>query len=147
MWLRARIWKGGEVVGTIGLSADPDVPGRYHGRSASLPEGDYEVSVRAAGYSTTALKARSEFVVSPPESGELAQTAANVELLQQMANASKGVYLSEEELSRLPELLDPLSSGRVVESSMVIWQSYWWLCAMILLLALEWLLRKRVGLL
>lgn len=143
----ALIWDGAEVVGTVGLAADPDVPGLYHGRSASLPEGDYEVSVRAAGYSTSALKARSEFVVAPPESGELAQTAANVELLQQMANASKGVYLREEELSRLPELLDPLSSGRVVESSTVIWQSYWWFCAMILLLALEWILRKRAGLL
>jgi hypothetical protein len=143
----ALIWKGGEVVGTIGLSADPDVPGRYHGRSASLPEGDYEVSVRAAGYSTTALKARSEFVVSPPESGELAQTAANVELLEQMSNVSRGVYLTEEQMAKLPELLDPLSSGRVVESSMVIWQSYWWFSAMIVLLALEWFLRKRAGLL
>ncbi|MFT4559350.1 MAG: hypothetical protein ACI92S_004740, partial [Planctomycetaceae bacterium] len=46
-----------------------------------------------------------------------------------------------------PELLDPLSSGRVVESSMLIWQSYWWFAAMILLLAVEWILRKRAGLL
>ena len=143
----ALVWKGEEVVGTVGLTADPDVPGLYHGRSASLPEGDYEVSVRAAGYSTTALKARSEFVVSPPESGELAQTAANVELLEQMSNASRGVYLREEQMGKLPELLDPLSSGRVVESSMVIWQSYWWFAAMILLLAVEWILRKRAGLL
>jgi hypothetical protein len=143
----ALIWKGEEVVGTVGLAADPDVPGLYHGRSASLPEGDYEVSVRAAGYSTTALKARSEFVVSPPESGELTQTAANVELLEQMSNASRGVYLREEQMGKLPELLDPLSSGRVVESSMVIWQSYWWFAAMILLLAIEWILRKRAGLL
>jgi hypothetical protein len=143
----ALIWDGAEVVGTVGLAADPDVPGLYHGRSATLPEGNYEVSVRAAGYTTTALKARSEFVVLPPESGELAQTAANVELLKQMSNASKGVYLREEELGRLPELLAPLSSGRVVESSIVIWQSYWWFCAMILLLALEWILRKQAGLL
>ena len=143
----ALIWKGEEVVGTVGLAADPDVPGLYHGRSASLPEGDYEVSVRAAGYSTTALKARSEFVVSPPESGELEQTAANIELLEQMSNASRGVYLREEQMGKLPELLDPLSSGRVVESSMVIWQSYWWFAAMILLLAIEWILRKRAGLL
>ncbi|MFT4557229.1 MAG: hypothetical protein ACI92S_002592, partial [Planctomycetaceae bacterium] len=143
----ALVWKGEEVVGTVGLTADPDVPGLYHGRSASLPEGDYEVSVQAAGYSTAALKARSEFVVSPPESGELAQTAANVELLEQMANASGGVYLREEQIGKLPELLDPLSSGRVVESSMVIWQSYWWFAAMILLLAVEWILRKRAGLL
>ena len=143
----ALVWKGEEVVGTVGLTADPDVPGLYHGRSASLPEGDYEVSVQAAGYSTAALKARSEFVVSPPESRELAQTAANVELLEQMADASRGVYLREEQIGKLPELLDPLSSGRVVESSMVIWQSYWWFAAMILLLAVEWILRKRAGLL
>ncbi|MCA8991581.1 MAG: VWA domain-containing protein [Planctomycetaceae bacterium] len=143
----ALIWKDGEIVGTVGLTADENVPGMYTGRSASLGEGDYEVSVRAAGYSSTALKARSEFVVRPPETAEMNQTAVNIELLQEMANASGGVYLREEELSKLPELLEPLSSGRVVESTTVIWQSYWWFGAMVLLLSLEWLLRKRAGLL
>ncbi|MEJ7592522.1 MAG: VWA domain-containing protein [Planctomycetaceae bacterium] len=143
----ALIWKDGRVVSTVSLNADNDVPGIYRGRSGALPEGEYEVSVRASGYSESALKARSRFVVLPPESGEMTQTAANEQLLKQMALASGGVFLREEDMDRLPELLSPLSSGRVVESETLIWQSYWWFASIVMLLTVEWVLRKRAGLL
>lgn len=143
----ALVWKEGRIVSTVSLTPDADVPGIYRGRVAALPEGEYEVSVRAAGYSDAALKARSRFVVLPPESGEMTQTSANETLLKQIAAASGGDYLREEELFRLPELLSPLSSGRVVESDTQIWQSYWWFAAIVILLTVEWVLRKRAGLL
>jgi hypothetical protein len=143
----ALVWKDGRIVSTVSLSADGAIPGIYRGRFGELPEGNYEVSVRASGYSDAVLKARSQFVVLPPESGEMTQTAANETLLKQMAAASGGAFLREEELSSLPELLAPLSSGRVVESDSVIWQSYWWFAAIVILLTAEWMLRKRAGLL
>ncbi|HRA86609.1 MAG TPA: VWA domain-containing protein [Planctomycetaceae bacterium] len=143
----ALVWKNGRIVSTISLNADADVPGIYRGRFGALPEGDYEVSVRASGYSESALKARSRFVVLPPESGEMTQTAANEPLLKQIAAASGGAFLREEDMSLLPELLSPLSTGRVIESDTLIWQSYWWFAAIILLLTVEWILRKRAGLL
>ena len=143
----ALVWKDGRIVSTVSLNADADVPGIYRGRIAALPEGEYEVSLRAAGYSDSALKARSQFVVLPPESGEMTQTAANESLLKQMAVDTGGAFLREEEMSSLPELLSPLSSGRVVESETLIWQSYWWFAAIVLLLTVEWVLRKRAGLL
>jgi hypothetical protein len=61
--------------------------------------------------------------------------------------ASGGMFLREEDISRLPELLSPFSSGRVVESETLIWQSYWWFAAIVMLLTVEWVLRKRGGLL
>jgi uncharacterized membrane protein len=143
----ALVWRDGRIVSTVSLTPDADVPGIYRGRVAALPEGEYEVSVRAAGYSDAALKARSRFVVLPPESGEMTQTSANETLLKQIAAASGGDYLREEELYRLTELLSPLSSGRVVESDTQIWQSYWWFAAIVILLTAEWVLRKRAGLL
>ena len=143
----ALVWKDDRIVSTVSLNADPDVPGIYRGGFGSLPEGDYEVSVRASGYSDSALKARSQFVVLPPESGEMTLTAANEPLLSEMAAASGGVSLREEEMYRLPELLSPLSHGRVVESDTLIWQSYWWFMTIVILLTAEWLLRKRAGLL
>jgi len=143
----ALVWRDGRIVSTVSLTPDGDVPGIYRGRVAALPEGEYEVSVRAAGYSDAALKARSRFVVLPPESGEMTQTSANETLLKQIAAASGGDYLREEELYRLTELLSPLSSGRVVESDTQIWQSYWWFAAIVILLTAEWVLRKRAGLL
>lgn len=143
----ALVWKDGRIVSTVSLNADPDVPGIYRGRIAALPEGEYEVSIRAAGYSDAALKARSGFVVLPPESGEMTQTAANESLLKQIAADTGGAFLREEEIGRLPELLSPLSSGRVVESETLIWQSYWWFAVIVMLLTAEWVLRKRAGLL
>ncbi|HRX81768.1 MAG TPA: VWA domain-containing protein, partial [Pirellulaceae bacterium] len=135
------------VVSTIGLTPDADVPGIYRGRSGSLDEGEYEVSVRASGYSQDALKARSQFVVLPVESSELENTASNEALLQQMAAESGGVFLREEQMGKLSALLSPLSNGRVVETDTLLWQSYWWFAAIIFLLTLEWFLRKRAGLL
>ncbi len=143
----ALVWKNERIVSTVSLSADPDVPGMYRGNSGTLGEGEYEVSIRASGFSQEALKARGNFVVLPPESNELEQTACNEELLKQMAAESGGVYLREEQLGRLAKLLSPLSSGRVVESDTLLWQSYWWFAAMIVLLTMEWFLRKRAGLL
>lgn len=143
----ALIWKGGQIVGTVPLTADAAVPGLYAGKSASLDSGEYEVTVRVAGYADAALKARSEFVVELPQSAELAETSANLELLREMAAAGQGTLLLEEEIGRLPDLLSPLSSGRVVESDTQLWQSPWCFVAMILLLTIEWILRKRSGLL
>ena len=143
----ALVWKDGRTVSTVSLTEDPDVPGMYRGNSGSLTEGDYEVSIRASGFSQEALKAKGRFVVRPQDSGELEQTACNEQLLQQMAAESGGVYLREEQLGRLADLLSPFSSGRVVLSNTVLWQSYWWFAAMIGLLAVEWFLRKRAGLL
>lgn len=143
----ALVWKDGRVNSTVSLISDPDVPGIYRGRTGALTAGDHEVSIRASGFSSEALKARGQFVVLPPESGELDNSACNEILLKQMAAASNGSYLREEHIDQLVELLSPLSSGRVVESDTLLWQSYWWFAAIVILLTLEWFLRKRAGLL
>jgi hypothetical protein len=77
----------------------------------------------------------------------MTESSINEELLKQMASDSNGEYLREEEMARLPELLEPLSNGRIVESETLLWQSYWWFVPMIFLLTAEWILRKRAGLL
>jgi hypothetical protein len=64
-----------------------------------------------------------------------------------MAAISGGEYLREENINRLADLLAPLSEGRVVESDTVLWQSYWWFLPIIVLLTIEWIVRKRVGML
>ena len=143
----ALVWKDDRVVGQISLAADDNLPGIYRGQFGRLPQGEYEVSVQAAGFSASALKARTRFSILPVETSEMTQTAVNHALLHQMASASGGMYLPEEDFGRLNVLLEPFSDGRVVESDTLIWQSYWWFAAIILLLTLEWLLRKRAGLL
>ncbi len=143
----ALLWQNGQIVSTLTLTPESTGNGIYRGRTAPLAEGEYEVSVRAAGFSGEALKARTSFVVEAPRTGETDQIACNDELLSQMALDSGGQFLREEEIGRLPELLRPLSNGRVVESDTLLWQSPWWFAAIIGLLTVEWMLRKRAGLL
>lgn len=143
----ALLWKDDRVVATTTLQPDPAVPGIYQGVTAQLEKGEYRVSVQASGFSQEALKATSRFVVLPRDSGELEESAANLPLLQQMAAESGGVCLREEDIGQLVSLLNPLSQGRITESETLIWQSYWWFASIVGLLAMEWFLRKRAGLL
>ena len=144
--VEALMWNGDQVVGAVFLSPDPQNPGFYFGETAPLAPGDYEVSIRASGFPADSMKARSGFSVAPQTFVELQRVACNQELLKQMSAESKGEFLLEEDFQRLPELLEPLSSGRLVESDTLLWQSYWWFALIIGLLAFEWWLRKRGGL-
>ena len=141
----ALVWKDGRVVSRVNLSADPNAGGLFLGKSAALSEGSHEVTVRVTGFTDEQTKARTEFVVQAPETGETALLACNEVLLQDMAKESGGQYLREEQAGQLTRILDPLSSGRVVESDTLLWQSWWWFGAIMTLLGAEWYMRKRAG--
>ena len=64
----------------------------------------------------------------------------------EMSIASGSQYPREDD-ARLPDLLAPMSRGRVVESDTVLWQGYWWFIPNVGLLTAEWITRKRVWML
>jgi len=39
-----------------------------------------------------------------------------------------------------------MSKGRIEESETILWQSWWWFVPIVGLLTIEWILRKRSGL-
>lgn len=139
--------RAGEVVATIPLEADSSVDGVYRGRSGVLPAGNYEVQVRASGYSEESLSLKAPFLVEEATSAERATTSLNRPLLSELALAGGGSFLHEDHVAQLPKLLEPFSAGRVVETEIALGESYWWFAAIMLLLTVEWLLRKRHGLL
>jgi hypothetical protein len=143
----ALLWQDGRIVSTVTLAPDDNQSGIYRGRTGPLAEGQYEVSVRASGFSNDALRARTGFLVQPPKSRERELVSCNDELLEEIARSSGGTFMREEQAGELADLLIPLSSGRIIESDTLLWQSYWWFAAIVLLLSIEWLLRKRAGLL
>ena len=143
----ALLWQQGRVVATVSLAAEGSGQGTYRGRTGPLGKGNYDVTVRASGFSSDALKARTSFVVLPREDQEMQRVSCNEDLLREMALASGGQFLREEQMSQLEQWLRPLSSGRVIESDTLLWQSYWWFAAIVGLLTVEWMLRKRAGLL
>ncbi len=143
----AVLFRDGTRVATIRLTPDDNAGGLFRGKTSALEPGNYELSVESIAIPSNELKARTEFKVEPRETGELTQLSLNEDLLRQMSAASGGQYLREEDLGRLPDLLAPMSQGRIVESDTVLWQSYWWFIPIVLLLTIEWIIRKRVGML
>lgn len=143
----AVLYRDGRRVATIRLSPEENAGGLLRGRTAALEPGSYEVAVESAAIAERDAKARTSFKVEPLETGELTQLSLNEELLRQMSAITGGEYLREENIDRLIELLAPMSQGRVVESDTVLWQSYWWFIPIVLLLTIEWIIRKRVWML
>jgi len=120
--------------------------GQYRAVSAALSEGEYEVGVSVEGFSELETKARASFAVEPRKGPELAHLNSDEELLKSIAVASNGAFLREEDAGRLAGLLKPLSAGRTVITETRLAESYWWFVPVILLLTLEWVVRKRIGL-
>ena len=142
---RAVLWREGERVASVALNADEGRPDLLRGRTAQLEPGAYTVGVESAKAGRE-LPLRVSFEVGSQAVGELAELSLNEELLKRIAAESGGKYLREEFSAQLREMVASLETGRVVETETVLWQSYWWFSAVLLLLSLEWILRKRLGL-
>jgi hypothetical protein len=139
------LYRDGQKVATITLN--PDASGLYRGKTASLEPGSYEVAVESAMVPDGQLKARTQFKVVQRESAERSLLSMNEDLLRQVSVAGAGEFFREEQCDELVKKLAPLSSGEVQETDTVLWQSWWWFGAIVALLTVEWILRKRSGML
>jgi hypothetical protein len=144
----AWIYRDGRKVASVKLEADENRGGAFHGSTGPLAPGKYEVRVRAEGAPEPDARVRTEFVVRPPEAGELAVLHAQEDLLRQIASQSAGgEFFREEDAGDLVSRLEPLSKERVFESDTALWQSWWWFLPIVALLTLEWVTRKWAGML
>ena len=143
----AVLFRDGVKVATIRLAPDENSGGLFRGKTAGLEPGNYEVAVQSVAIAERDAKARTDFKVEPRATGELTQLNLNEDLLRQMSAAGGGEYLREENIDRLFPLLAPMSQGRVIESDTLLWQSFWWFIPIVLLLTVEWIIRKRAGML
>ena len=141
----AVLFRDGQKVATISLS--PDAGGLYRGKSAALEPGNYEMAVESAVVPEGQLKARTQFKVAARESGERTLLSLNEDLLRQISTASGGEYYREEQSDALVAAIKGLSDGRVEEHDTVLWQDWPWFAVIVGLLTLEWILRKRAGML
>lgn len=141
----AALYKDGQKVATITLTPDPG--GLYRGKTAALEPGNYEVAVETAAVPEGQLRARTQFTVTARESAERTILSLNEDLLRQISNASGGEYVREERADSLIDKLAPLSAGKVEESDTVLWQDWWWFTPIVALLTIEWIVRKRSGML
>jgi len=124
--------------------------GRFEGAYDPLPEGDYTYSARVVADGRQISEEKGRFSVGGLNT-EFLDTKANKHVLQQIALHTGGQYYEPEDLHRLPDDLASLSGFRVrevnISQQLELWNKTWMLGCLIALLAVEWFLRKRHGML
>jgi hypothetical protein len=144
--VQAIVESDGQPPRVIALAGTPKLPGHYQGTAVNLPPGDYQVSLSAAGVPRELLAISTQFSIQAKPALEVQDRSADIAALNQITETTGGKLLDESELDRLPEILQPFSRGRILDREVPLWQSYYWFLPLIVLLAIEWWLRKRVGL-
>lgn len=133
---------GPETVLLKNVDADRGI---YEGRSGPLGSGDYEISLRSAGYNESQAVKTSMLVVPPPDR-EASRLAQDVDLLGSLAESSGGVYADESEAQKVWDAIAPLSDGRIETRRYPLAESFPWFWMVIGLLTAEWWFRKKAGL-
>lgn len=140
------LWRNGNRIASIPLTRDESREGIFLGKSASLEHGQYEFTVEGGSLGDGAKQARAQFEVLSETPNELTEISQNNSLLQQIAAESGGQYLPEESIRTLKDLVTPWKDGQSREIEIPIWNGFPLFLLIILLLGLEWWLRKRIGL-
>lgn len=143
---RAYLLHDGNDVATLQLEPDPTHPGIYRTLTPPLKAGAYEIAV-AESPSAPRGDARLSLHVSDTGNPEWATLTMNRPLLETMAQNSGGRFLREEQaVTELPNLLQSMDRRQVITKETILWSSWWWFGAAIILLTIEWLMRKRLKL-
>ncbi|MDA8990130.1 VWA domain-containing protein [Opitutales bacterium] len=145
----ALIWKGNEVVATTPLKGEDSSNGLFTGQVFGLSPGSYEMSIRAPDLMDEMELSQLglPFQVKTGQNEEKNFLTCDENLLREMAEASGGNFIREENFHELKDKLRSISSGRIIITEIILWQSFGWLGFIVLLLALEMFLRKRAGML
>lgn len=125
--------------------------GFYQGRFTADRLGTVRLQVSLPGTSAEggagAASSTHEILVVQPDL-ELRQTAMNRAALQQFAEATGGEYVDVDEVGRIPALIQDRSRTFVVrERPRPLWDNRWVLATLVVMLSLEWILRKKARLL
>jgi hypothetical protein len=144
--VQAIVERDGERYASFPLVSEVDARGFYRTTFGPLPVGDYRVRLEVAGIPSEALSLSTQFLVQPPIDLEMQWLACNAETLRQAAMLTGGEFAFLESADAITDKLKPLRLGKIVETQTLLWQSYPWFATIIGLLAAEWYLRKRAGL-
>jgi len=135
---------------TITLKAQPNRPGWYTGRFIPQTTGTYTIQIDLPGNQTTTQPAKlADRIHVGLADLELKSPQLDRDSLQTLAsNSAGGKYLDIDQTDQLPSLIPSKRVSLVMTGRPItLWDRWWTLTALIVLLGVEWFARKRLNLL
>lgn len=112
---------------------------------AQFTPGIYRVQVETSGVPPNALGVSTSFQLVSTVDIEMERLACNRALLEEMASVGSGKYLPLTDADQVIVELENSSTGRIIEQDTLLWQSFPWFVAIMGLLTMEWIARRRCG--
>ena len=107
--------------------------------------GNYHYKIVIQDGSSDPMEQDGKFIVERSQV-ELNQVALNSSLLEIISNSTEAEYYPWQFRSSLVKKIVPIESKRKINKSITLNQNKWVMIALILLLTIEWVFRKRIGL-
>ena len=151
--LAGRVYKSGtsDAVAVVPLRPLPGQPRTFEGMVPGLPVGSYTIRLDAPGLTLNLEPegnsgSEAPLEISPREGSEIIELAADRDSLERLARSTGGKVLGESEADQLPALLK--AQTRVTDKTYEtpLWDTPVALFLFVLMLTVEWIARKRVGL-
>jgi hypothetical protein len=134
----------------VPVTADRE-EGEYSGEFTPIKEGTYRVEAEASLGGKTLGKDRSSFTTQFSY-GETDDGLPRLDLLKQIAESSKGEYFSindwnDKSLAKIAARLESIAPSEIVEQRQTrLWNNLWPFAIILLLLSVEWWMRRKWGL-
>jgi uncharacterized membrane protein len=119
--------------------------GRYAAETRFERPGVYKVNVEARRGDEVLGRSERSTLIGGADL-EMADPRLNEDVLRRLSQATGGRYLSGDDLSRLPSLLRSADPDPGPPRLQELWHNIWIFSAVVMLLAMEWFLRRQWGL-
>ena len=138
------VLKEGKEINEIALQSTGLTPGQYEEEIASLPAGDYTY-IASANLKGEPLGKKQGACTISPYSIEYENLSLDEELLKRIAIESNGMYFTPEEVKNMKKNFDFKERIYTIHKEIEVWNHSYIFIAIVLLLAIEWNIRKRLG--
>ena len=118
---------------------------RWEGNFWAPKPGDYNYKIVIQDGLTDPMVQNGKFIVEKSQI-ELNQVSLNFPLLANISNITEAEYYSWKLRSQLVDKITPIESKRKINKSIVLNENKWVMIMLIILLTIEWVFRKRIGL-
>ncbi len=138
--------EGAGPVATVALEPTDTRPLIHEGKATSLDAGEYRVELTVSNADLGDEPVTAELIVAERGTSELAELAADRNLLEQIAEVTGGRFFYPDEIDEIPELFASVTQHESSREEIPLWDHWLVLALSFGLLTTEWVLRKLNGL-